>query len=333
MSSDFKQILAHFSNKDELLKLSFLYSLSKLDKEKMNQVEAVWQNIAVARRRKILENLVEITEESFEVDFSPIFIMALNDENAEVQVSAIKGLWENESPALVPAFLYLLKGGQNTAVRAAAASALGLFIYLGELEEIDDEVKNLVEQKLLDAIHQEDEDLEVVRRAIEAISFSSREGLDKIIENAFYHASELMRVSAVFAMGRNANQRWEEKVLLALDDDSTPIRFEAARASGEIALEKAIPKLAALIVDEDEDMEVKQNAIWSLGQIGGNTAQTLLESLVESSIEAIRVTAEEALDELSIMGDDFGMLFNFDAGDEWDDNIDDGEHTHNIDLN
>ncbi len=329
MSSDFNQILTHFSDNKASLKLSFLYSLSKLNKEKLKQFEATWLQIDAPRRRRILENLVEITEESFEVDFSPIFILALKDSDADTQVFAVKGLWENESPALVPAFLYLLKNGQNAKVRATAATALAKFVYLGEIEEIDTDVQLLVEQKLLDTIRDKGEDLEVVRRAIEAISFSSRDGLTEIIEDAFYHENELMRVSAIFAMGRSANARWADDVISVLDDDSAPIRFEAARASGEIAIETAVPKLAALIVDDDEDIEVKQNAIWSLGQIGGDTARTLLESLTQSTLDAIRETAEDALDELTIMGDDFGMLFNFDADADW---VDDG-HTHDLDLN
>ena len=124
MSSDFNQILTHLSDNKALLKLSFLYSLSKLNKEKLKQFELTWGQIDAPRRRKILENLVEITEESFEVDFSPIFILALKDPDADTQVFAINGLWENESLALIPAFLYLLKDGQNAKVRATAATAL-----------------------------------------------------------------------------------------------------------------------------------------------------------------------------------------------------------------
>lgn len=331
MSTNFKQILTHLTDNKTPLKLSFLYTLSKLDAEKLAQIEATWPKIDTPRRRKLLQLLTEISEDSFEVDFSPIFIFALNDADAEAQILAIKGLWENESPALVPVFLYLMKSGQSAQVRAAAASALGVFVYLGEIEEVDADVQTLVEQNLLETIRDTGEDLEVARRAIESISFSGREGLSAIIEDAFYHENELMRVSAVFAMGRSANNRWADDVISAMDDDSPAIRFEAARASGEIALESAVPKLAGMIVKDDEDLEVKQNAIWALGQIGGDTAKTLLESLTESTLDTIRETAEEALDELLLMGDDFGMLFNFDRSDNVD--MDEDEHTHDFDLN
>ena len=326
----FVETLEHLKNESEPVKLAYLYNLSGLSPEKMHQFEDTWATLTPARRRKILEHLTGITEDSFEVNFDPIFIMALGDTDADVQMWAVKGLWESEAPGLTQPFLYLLKKGKTPALRAAVASALGQFVYLGEMEEIDAEIQETVEQALLDTIRQGSEDIEVVRRAIEAISFSGRDGIDRIIETAYYHENELMRVSAVFAMGRHGDARkWENIVINELDNLSPAIRFEAARACGELALESAVDKLIHLIQTE-ADTEVQLNAIWSLGQIGGKKAENALTSLVESSTGIVQSTAQDALDEI-MMFNTAAMMFDF-AGElddpdaaMWDDEPDDDD--------
>jgi HEAT repeat protein len=79
------------------------------------------------------------------------------------------------------------------------------------------------------------------------------------------------------------------------------MRFEAARACGELELHEAIPKLAMLA--EDEDIEVRQAALWALGRIGGPEARRILLTHIESDVEVIREAAEEALEELTFAED------------------------------
>jgi HEAT repeat protein len=309
MENSFRQSLKHITG-DAPLKPSQLYGLSMMGKANLADFEAAWPHIDTSRRQEIMKQLMEITEYSFEVVFDPIFILGLNDSDAEVQTTAIKGLWENESPALVPPLIHLLKEGQTNAVRAAAAIALGQFIYLGELEEMDALAVMLAEQALLETIRRSNEEIEVIRRAIESISYSSQEGVEQIIEDAYYHEDELMQVSAIFAMGRNYNLKWGPIVIAELDNHNPEIRFEAARACGELMLKDAVDWLIRLI-EEDPDSEVQQNAIWSLGQIGGQKAQQVLEILTTSTDEAISAAAEEALSELLLMGGDIDDLLNF----------------------
>jgi len=50
---------------------------------------------------------------------------------------------------------------------------------------------------LLETIHQGAEDLEVRRRAVESIAYSSEPAVAQIIENAYYDENEKMQVSAI----------------------------------------------------------------------------------------------------------------------------------------
>jgi hypothetical protein len=298
-----------------------------MSKQNLARFQEAWPEIDDERRRVIMQHLVELAETNFEVNFDPIFILGLNDLSPEVQAVAISGLWENESPALIPPLVHLLKNGQTVTVRASAAQALGSYIYLGEIEEIENAALMIAEQGLLSSIREPGEALEVIRRAIEAIAFSSQEGISEIIENAYYHENEEMQISAVFAMGRSGDKRWRKIVLTELESTDPRLRFEAARAAGELEIAEAVPLLIRMI-DEDADSEVQQNAVWSLGQIGGMEAKETLENLTDSDDEALKTAAEDALDELILMSGDPDDIFSYTLGveDDEDDDI------HIVDL-
>lgn len=314
MNEAFESTLNHIVA-DEELHLAHLYIFSKMDQESLTLFTEIWPTITVDRRRSILENMVEISEINFEVDFDPVFLIALGDDDAKVRAGAINGLWENENPDLIEPLLHLLHTDETALVRATAAIALGRFLYMSEIEELDPVRVEPVKGALLATIYQAGEDIDVRRRAVEAIAFLSEPGINEIIETAYYDENEKMRVSAIFAMGRNADKSWRPRVLAELDNDNNEIRFEAARACGELEISEAAPKLIALI-DEADDAEVQEISIWALGRIGGQTAREALEACTESENEALALAAEESLEELSLFTDALDM---FDFDDELDD--------------
>jgi HEAT repeat protein len=318
MTKSFNDQLNQIATETELHSSS-LYIFSKMNRESLSIFRSVWPTIPTQRRRDVIQELVEIGEVNFEVYFDPVFLLGLADEDAEVRASAINGLWEHEDPALIGPLVHLLRTDEAAIVRAAAATALGRFIYMGEVEEIDQHQALLAEEALLDTIHQVAEDIEVQRRAIESIAYSSEPAVVQIIENAYYDENEKMQISAIFAMGRSANANWRPQVIAELESDNSEIRFEAARACGELEAGDAIPKLVE-IVEEDPDLQVQEMAIWALGRIGGPVAREVLEEYLESDVEAIALAAEEALDELNLFTDSLDLLDiedNDDDFDEW----------------
>jgi HEAT repeat protein len=198
-------------------------------------------------------------------------------------------------------------------VRAAAASALGRYVYLGEVEDLAESQARRVEEALLAVINGPDE-LEVRRRALEAVAFSSRPEVPPLIAAAYAAPEQKLRVSAVFAMGRNADgKRWGRPVRAELESAEPEMRFEAARAAGELELSEAGPQLAALV--EDVDTQVQEAAIWSLGQIGGEFARRTLERLLErSEDEDEQEYIQEALDNLEFTDEVHAFsMFDFDG--------------------
>ena len=314
---EYEKVLSHISNADELLNIRYLYELSGLTRVQFERFRQVWPTIEPRRRQSVMRTLAELTEQSFEVNFDPIFILALGDEDSDVRVAAVDGLWENEDQALIGPLIHLLRADEAIPVRAAAAIALGRFVLLGELEEIDRAPAMLAEQALLEVIHLPEEDLEVRRRAVEAIASSSEAGVREIIEAAYYHDSEKMQVSALFAMGRSADPYWRKILLQELDNPNPELRFEAARACGELEVASAVPHLARIIAD-DSDQEVREAAVWALGHIGGQQARDILETRVQSDDEVLSEAAAEALEEIDLLGESTGIPL-YDELDEYED--------------
>jgi len=267
-----------------------------MSKREIEALRAAWPRLPVERRRTILHALVEITEASFEADFNSIFRFCLSDEDEEIRAQAIEGLWEDESISILRSLIGLLRGEPSFLVRARAAAGLGRFVLLAELDELDSELGAEVREALLHTINNPQEVLEVRRRAVEAISFSGEEGVREIIEAAYQDETQEMRVSAVFAMGRSIDPYWGETLLRELKTPDPEMRYEAARACGELELKEAVPTLARLI--NDADREVQGAAIWALGRIGGRGARGVLRACCESDDEVVAKAAEEALSEL-----------------------------------
>ena len=312
--SEFEELLKKLGDHQTPLSISSLYGLSHLTRAEAQLFQEVWSLVDAGRRQWILQSLVDIAEASFEVDFNPIFRLCLNDEDAVVRSRAIEGLWEDEDLTLAGLLVRLLRDDPSESVRAAAATSLGRFVLLGELEKIEAAPAMMVEDALLGAIYDPHETLEVRRRAVESIAYSGQAQVQDIIEMAYYDDEEKMRISAIFAMGRSADPLWHEMVIAELDNPNPEMRYEAARACGELEASAALSALIYLI-EADPDPEVQEMAIWALGRIGGKEARRVLEACCESEDETLRQAAEEALDELDFLGGHLDLLL-FES-DDW----------------
>ena len=299
MLSDFEELLQRIGDTKSRLSISSLYNLSGMDRGETLLFQKVWPSIAIERRRQIISFLVEIAEASFEVNFGPVFRFCLDDEDERVREAAIKGLWEDHDTALINPLITMLRDDRSVSVRAEAAKSLSRHVLLGELDKIKPWHFALVREALLETIHSPFEHLEVRRRAVEAIAYSSEEGVREIIEAAYYDEDERMRTSAVFAMGRSVDPSWSDLVINELESSRPEMRYEAAMACGELEFSAATSLLANLV--NDPDREVLEAAIWALGQIGGNEARRILHDCYREDDQFLCEAVEEALEHLEFM--------------------------------
>ena len=315
MDMEFSKIIEHLLEAETPLKPATLYHLSKLNPEELAQLEAAWPNIPAGRRQKLIQSLIEIAELNFEADFESIFWWGLEDVDPKVRAAAIDGLWENKQLSLLNKLLHLLQNDPSEQVCATAAMSLGRFLLLNELEELPAGHCQPVYEALCQVISENANALAVQRRALESISYVSDEHVIDLIETAYQHPEEKMRVSAVCGMGRSADSRWINIVIGELFSINPEMRYQAARACGELEARAAVSRLAELI--DDPDREVQGATLWALGQIGGQEAQHLLQACCQVEDEFISRAAEAALEHLEFM---YSRLdFPFHAFDEPDD--------------
>ena len=310
----FQQVLDALFSVTPALEPVNLYRLSSLGREERDLLAQRWKDIPVHRRRKIVEDLNDVAEEDSLLCYEPIARIGLEDNDPEVRMVSIRMLWNEDSPGVEFVLLNMLENDLDERVRAGAGAALGHFVYQGELEEIPAETLKLIEDQLIRTINGKDAPL-VRRKALEALSFSSRPEVTGLIEYAFASMDDDWVASALFAMGRSADNRWAGDVLRMLDDENALIRLEAARAAGELEIKRAGKKLLELL--DDADVDVRAAAIWSVSQIGGEGAAEALEDLMEENEDEEELALlEEALDNLAF-NEGLGSfdLFDFDYED------------------
>jgi HEAT repeat protein len=273
-----------------------LASLSDLGGDERDQFLDVWRGLSIQRRRTVVDTLAELSEDNVEYDFSAVFLIGLLDDDVQVRADSIKALWEYEDDELIGMLLRLLRDPEAL-VRAEAALGLGRFLLRAELLGDESERLTETEEALRGVVYDDAELAEVRGRAIEALGVRSYEWVRDMIEEAYSSGERRLQISAVHAMGRNADTDWLPTVIEEMHSDDGEMRFEAATAAGGIADEDAIPDLAQLA--NDEDAEVQEAAIAALGQIGGPAARDVLQSIAAGSdderiLEAVTDAMTEA---------------------------------------
>jgi HEAT repeat protein len=284
--------------------LTFLSDLGSEDRATLREM---WGSFPVERRRRIARQLAEIAEDNINLNFRHVFLALLGDADAQVRMSAIEGLAEDESKLLLGRLLDLLQNDLDSDVRRAAASALGRFTYLAQCDKngMGAELGKL-RDSLMQQAGDEREETDVRRRAIESLGYLNGDAEVQELIAKSYKRGGKQAESAVFAMGRSMDSRWEPTILDELESDIPAMRYEAARAAGEMELEDALPLLIKMV--DDPDTEVKLAAIWALGQIGGKPAAEALARVLQSDSQAIRDAAQEALQEIAFSANPLNVI-------------------------
>ncbi|MCS7011353.1 MAG: HEAT repeat domain-containing protein [Anaerolineales bacterium] len=310
------EILQRLQDESRPFPARYLHHFSDLTPEDLHAVLDIWPRISVQRKLTFLEDLEDLAETDTLVSFEDLARALLTDQEAGVRTRAIRLLWECEDPHLIPVYLNLLKNDESEETRAAAASALGIFIYRGEIEELEPRLWHQVEDALLEAATQATSPL-VRRRALEALGTSSRDEVPALIEAAYHRSEPEWIASALFAMGKSCDTRWEKQVLSQLHNPNLDIRHEAIRAAGELGLGSARRSLLDQLEDE-EDLDIRHEIIWALSKIGGPGIREKFDEMLDAEMDDEEAEfLEDALDNLFFTEDmaSFAM-FDFEIDDE-----------------
>lgn len=308
----FTQVLDALLDNTQPFPPQYLYRFSDLEAQNQEALEKIWMNIDPQRRINLLEDLEDLLESDTVLLFDEISGLALKDPEAQVRTVAVRLQAENPKESRARVFTRIADKDSDEFVRAAAVSSLGQYIYLGELDKISPETLHLIEDKLFSIVNGKDTDL-VRRRALESVGFSSREEAVPLIEKAYQQKDTGWVASALFAMGRSMDSRWEKEVMGNLNSPDPELSFEAIRAAGKMEIQAARPRLLKMLSSYDElDEDVRGAVIWSLSEIGGEGVRKKLETLLERLDDEDEAEyLEEALENLEFT-EDFKLVGMFD---------------------
>jgi HEAT repeat protein len=279
-------------------------------------------------RIQLLNRVVE--DRDYFTDYLPVLQDFLDDEEAEVRKLAITGLWDYPEPGMIEALLDKAENDPNEGVRCRAIVTLGRYIFEGMIADYDFDWGDLTEIVREDELPQEGflqvkefllglyrnqaRTLDERRFAVEALSFLTDPEIFEIIEEAYAHPDQKMKMSAIFAMGRNGNVHWHDAILDELYSPVRELQLEAIRAAGEASFDGAGKDLWRMTYSNDRDMKLE--AIWALGKTGWEGAFDRLDDLSDfGEDEEIREMAELALEEWYLYS---GQLEDFYDEEDWE---------------
>ena len=298
----FQSVVEALLNPDQPFPARFLHRFSDIHPEDLKLLLATWSQVSINRKHSLLEDLEGFSESDTITAFDELARALLTDPDSFVRALAIRLLWECEDTKLTVRFLDMLENDESVDVRAAAANALGQFVYLGELEKIPAELLHQIEDQLFKASLPANDNL-IRRRALESLGYSGRAEVIPLIASAYREKDPEWVKSALWAMGRSYDERWRPEVLTQLRAPDEDIRAEAVHAAGELELASARPLLLDMLEDE-EDPEMRRELIWALSRIGGEGIRAKFEELLEIEEDDEEVEfIEEAIDTLSFTED------------------------------
>ena len=301
MTLSLTSLLAKIAETESPLPVDQLHRLSDMPSSLAASLRDNWPKIDRHRRRDLMRRLAEICQTNFAVDFEPIALLGIQDEDDQVRLAALDILWDSENPDLIEPLLQLVQSDPEVMVQASAALLLGQFVLLGELGDLPDPLYNQLTDDLLELYQDGGKALLVRCRTLEALANAGRKEIPALIGDAYKSGEDILKISAVSAMGRTADPLWEPIIAAELSNVEPSMRYQAARAAGRLELSAVTGQLIELL--EDPDPEVIAASIWALGEVGGEGARGALEPLLDD--EEMGDLVQDALDTIDLMD---GML-------------------------
>ncbi len=307
---DLNSLLNAISGEGPIPKQSELIALSSLNAEEARQFEERIGQVDEGRRIELARGLNELCEDQAELDLEPAMVALAGDESSEVRRLAASSLWESVSANTVRLVLRLAQSDRNLRVREAALISLANYALAYEVGKLRTTLGEELKAALQDMVSDEEEPLLIRRRSLEAIGVFNEQPVRELVKWGFAHHDREVKISAVYAMGRSADDFWLPEVMQALSSTDGEVCFEAARAAGEIELTQAVSRLTELA--NDEDREVSTSAAFALASIATEEAVLALRQLAGSDDEFLRDLGEEATQALRTTHDPLDLAADMD---------------------
>jgi len=280
--------------------LQFLQFFSDISYDDLKKVKKVWSKVTQQRKVSLLQELENLMRIDTLISCDDFGVFALDDEDPVIKSQAINLLWECVDQNLATRFMSLLLEDKDPALSASAASGLGKFVLLGELDEIPQDLSKKIQNTLVEK-YVSSSDQQLKQSILESLGYISSPQINEFITEAIKRPEKEWVLSALFAISRSANENWSKIILKKLDDLDPDVQLEAIKAAGELEIADAKETIIELLESSSPEEEIHLQAIWSLSMIGGNDIQVLFQKMIDSSdSEKEAAMLEMAMDNLEL---------------------------------
>ena len=283
--------------------VSGVYGFNDLGSDDVEVLAALWSRIDPELRLAIVTDAIEFAAEDYRFDIERFLLAVSEDEDVAVRVRAIEGLGTIHEERVAIRLLDLLRDDVSDDARAQAATSLGPFVFLAEFDELAPALAERLELALYGVAEDEDESWHVRLRAAESVSaFGPNERVGALIARMWEEDEIGLRPGAILMVGRGNMRDWLPTVRQLLTDEDPSMRYEAVTAVGAMGDIDSLPDLSEIALHED-DVDVRHQAIISIGEIGGPRASRILTRLAEQAPETDQELIASALMEASLEDD------------------------------
>jgi len=299
-------------NESEPFPLPFLQLFSDINQQDLDKVKKIWPKVSQQRKVTLLNDLENLMQIDTLISCDDFGFFALDDEDPIVKSQAIALLWECTDLNLASRYMKILQEDKDPELSAAAASGLGRFVLLGELDEIPKEHFKKVMQTLIEK-YLTSQSNSLKQSILESLGYVSNAQINGFITEAINKPEKEWVLSALFAISRSANEYWGKIVLEKLNDLDPDIQLEAVKAAGELEISDSKEIIMEILENTLPEEELHLQSIWSLSMIGGNDVQKLFDNLLESSDN------DQEMGMLEMAIDNLELTNSFDEIDYFDD--------------
>lgn len=281
-NTNINQIIDALLDDDAEFPISYMMTLSDISIPHLELLRRSWVQISAARKVALMENIEVIQETDITSNFEDIAILALDDVNATVRTSGVRLFWDYENAHFVEKFIDLLFNDLDQGVRSQAAITLGKYMYMAEVESIDEKYRELISNNLIKVLRSDENEL-VRQKALEAIGYSSCPEAKEFINIAYNSGDYNWIASALEAIGRSADDAYASLVLPMLAHPDLRIQKSSIYAAGELELKQAKKFLLKMVMELEKDDDLWEEAISALSKIGGDGVLDVFERLLEDA--------------------------------------------------
>lgn len=306
---NFNQVVDALLDENAPFPVAYMMSLSDIPPANLEILKKSWVQISPARKTVLMENIEIIHETEITSNFEDIAELALEDGNSAVRMSSLRLFWDYENPHLVRNFIDLMQNDPDVGVRTQAASTLGKYMYLSEIEMIDTRYQKLIGEALIKVLRSNESEL-IRQKALEAFGYSSNPAVKEFIHNAYNSGDYNWISSSLEAMGRSADENYASLVLPMLAHPDLRIQREAVFAAGELELSTARKLLLRMALELEQDEDLWVQVVSALSKIGGEGVFEVFERLLENaSTDEEEDFLNDAIETLNLSND---MSLGFD---------------------